>query len=191
MRYKVVLLGESCVGKSCILLRLVDDSFTNQFITTIGIDFRVYQVPSSKPDAEPITLQIWDTAGQERFKTITTAYFRNSHAVVYIFDMNNRQSFDRIQYWLDQVKEHSGKPLICMLLGNKCDDTDTKYPISIEEAAGFAHKHDMRFYPVSAKNACNINEAFSYLAKKLDDIHIEEPETIRLHGKQEKSKCCS
>lgn len=103
---KLLLIGDSSVGKSCLLMRYFDGEFTNNFITTIGIDFKIKElkVVNKKGEERTIKLQIWDTAGQERFKTITTAYYRGAHGIFLVYDVSKRESFENVSSWMKQVR---------------------------------------------------------------------------------------
>ncbi|XP_062386961.1 ras-related protein Rab-26-like [Sardina pilchardus] len=117
LAFKVMLVGDSGVGKTCLLVRFKDGAFlAGSFISTVGIDFRnkVLSIDSVK-----VKLQIWDTAGQERFRSVTHAYYRDAHALLLLYDVTNKASFDNIQAWLTEVHEFAQKDVVLMLLGNK------------------------------------------------------------------------
>ena len=97
--FKLVLIGDSGVGKSCLLLRFADDSFTDSYISTIGVDFRFRTVTIDK---KTVKLQIWDTAGQERFRTITSAYYRGAHGIIMVYDVTSEESFEHVEEWLSK-----------------------------------------------------------------------------------------
>ncbi len=120
--FKLVLIGDSSVGKSCLLLRFADDSFTESYISTIGVDFRFRTV---KIEDKTVKLQIWDTAGQERFRTITSAYYRGADGIIMVYDVTRTESFDHVQDWLNEVNRYANQGLCKkLLIGNKCDRTD-------------------------------------------------------------------
>ncbi|VDI48703.1 arginyl-tRNA synthetase [Mytilus galloprovincialis] len=119
--YKVMLIGDSGVGKTCLLVRFKDGAFlSGSFISTVGIDFRnkVVDVEGTK-----VKLQIWDTAGQERFRSVTHAYYRDAHALLLLYDVTNKASFDNIRAWLGEINEYAQEDVVIMLLGNKADMT--------------------------------------------------------------------
>ncbi|KAK9760953.1 GTP-binding protein, partial [Basidiobolus ranarum] len=120
---KLLLIGDSGVGKSCLLLRFCDDSFTPSFITTIGIDFKIRTIDL---DGKRIKLQIWDTAGQERFRTITTAYYRGAMGIIVVFDVTDERSFNNVRNWIKNVEQHANEGVSKILIGNKCDIEDKK-----------------------------------------------------------------
>ncbi|CAM0905613.1 unnamed protein product [Alopecurus aequalis] len=115
---KLLLIGDSGVGKSCLLLRFSDDTFTTSFITTIGIDFKVRTV---ELDGRRVKLQIWDTAGQERFRTITTAYYRGAMGILLVYDVTDESSFNNIRNWIRNIEQHASDNVNKILVGNKVD----------------------------------------------------------------------
>jgi len=121
--FKLVLIGDSGVGKSCLLLRFADDSFTESYISTIGVDFRFRTVTI---DHKTVKLQIWDTAGQERFRTITSAYYRGAHGIIMVYDVTNYESFEHVEEWLNEVNRHASESTLKLLVGNKADLQDEK-----------------------------------------------------------------
>eukprot|EP01135_Chromosphaera_perkinsii_P006529 Nk52_evm1s539 gene=Nk52_evmTU1s539 len=162
--FKMLLVGDSGVGKTCMLMRYVDGSFTESFIATIGIDFKVKTV---QHDGKNIKLQMWDTAGQERFKSITTAYYRGAMGYIMVYDISQAHTFDNIKQWIQNVKQNSSQHVELVLVGNKCDlEADRKVPT--EKAAKLAKEYEMHFFEVSAKKNVNIDEAFM---KVVEGIH--------------------
>ncbi|KAM6139244.1 ras-related protein Rab-10 isoform 2-T2 [Phoenicopterus ruber ruber] len=121
--FKLLLIGDSGVGKTCVLFRFSDDAFNTTFISTIGIDFKIKTV---ELQGKKIKLQIWDTAGQERFHTITTSYYRGAMGIMLVYDITNAKSFENISKWLRNIDEHANEDVERMLLGNKCDMEDKR-----------------------------------------------------------------
>merc|ERR1711896_11775 len=121
--FKLLLIGDSGVGKSCLLLRFADDTYTETYISTIGVDFKIRTV---EMEGKVIKLQIWDTAGQERFRTITTSYFRGAQGILLVYDVTDRGSFNSIRNWVGQIQQHADVHVNKILIGNKCDMTDDK-----------------------------------------------------------------
>ncbi|XP_005224506.1 ras-related protein Rab-26 isoform X2 [Bos indicus] len=122
--FKVMLVGDSGVGKTCLLVRFKDGAFlAGTFISTVGIDFRNKVVDV---DGMKVKLQIWDTAGQERFRSVTHAYYRDAHALLLLYDVTNKASFDSIQAWLTEIQEHAQDDVVLMLLGNKVDSAQER-----------------------------------------------------------------
>ncbi|XP_040393387.1 ras-related protein Rab-8A isoform X1 [Cygnus olor] len=121
--FKLLLIGDSGVGKTCALFRFSEDAFNATFISTIGIDFKIRTI---ELDGKRIKLQIWDTAGQERFRTITTAYYRGAMGIMLVYDITNEKSFENIRNWVRNIEEHASPDVEKMILGNKCDANDKR-----------------------------------------------------------------
>lgn len=157
------MIGDSGVGKTCLMMRFADDHFTDTHISTIGVDFRMRTV---RVDGHLVKLQIWDTAGQERFRTITSAYYRGADGIVMVYDVTREESFDHIHEWLGEVDRYSRPNISKLLIGNKadlCRDT----VISHDQGAFLATSLSARFIETSAKTATNVNSAFLLIAKQL------------------------
>lgn len=120
-----MLIGDTGVGKSCLLLRFADDSFTENYISTIGVDFRFRTV---KVDKKTVKLQIWDTAGQERFRTITSAYYRGADGIIMVYDVTSEESFNHINDWFIEVNRYAAENTCKLLVGNKIDLADKLVP---------------------------------------------------------------
>ncbi|CAH1255108.1 ras-related protein Rab-10-like [Branchiostoma lanceolatum] len=161
--FKLLLIGDSGVGKTCILFRFSDDAFNTTFISTIGIDFKIKTV---ELHGKKIKLQIWDTAGQERFHTITTSYYRGAMGIMLVYDITNPKSFDNISKWLRNIDEHANEDVERMLIGNKCD-MDDKRIVGTDRGENIAKEHGIRFYETSAKANINIEKAFMTLAEDI------------------------
>ncbi|KAL7754470.1 GTP-binding protein [Sorochytrium milnesiophthora] len=167
---KLLLIGDSGVGKSCLLLRFSDDSFTPSFITTIGIDFKIRTIDL---DGKRIKLQIWDTAGQERFRTITTAYYRGAMGILLVYDVTDERSFNRralanadIRNWIRNIEQHASEGVNKILIGNKCDVAEKKV-ISKEQGQALADEYNIKFLETSAKSNIGVEEAFFSLARDI------------------------
>jgi len=158
-----VLIGDSGVGKSCLLLRFADDAFTESYISTIGVDFRFRTV---KIDKKTVKLQIWDTAGQERFRTITSAYYRGADGIIMVYDVTSSDSFDHVNDWLKEVNRYASEGTCKLLVGNKSDRTADRV-VTTESAKEFADELGIAFLETSAKSAKNVEEAFLTLAGEL------------------------
>lgn len=138
--FKLVIIGDSGVGKSSLLLRFSDDQFNDSYLTTIGVDFRFRTLPI---DGKNVKLQIWDTAGQERFRTITSAYYKGADGIVLVYDTTNQGSFDNInKFWINEVESYAEKDVELLLIGNKSDQTDTK-AVKTEESKEYAELKNM------------------------------------------------
>eukprot|EP01133_Synstelium_polycarpum_P006162 gene6162-7134_t len=194
---KLLLIGDSGVGKSCLLLRFSEDSFTPSFITTIGIDFKIRTIDL---EGKRIKLQIWDTAGQERFRTITTAYYRGAMGILLVYDVTDEKSFGNIRNWIRNIEQHATESVNKMLIGNKCDLPEKKVVDSTRGKA-LADEYGIKFLETSAKNSINVEEAFISLAKdikkRMIDIPNEPPPTTtgttkvgNANDAAPKGKCC-
>jgi len=161
--FKLVLIGDSGVGKSCLLLRFADDAFTESYISTIGVDFRFRTV---KIDQKTVKLQIWDTAGQERFRTITSAYYRGAGGIIMVYDVTSGDSFEHVNDWLKEVNRYASEGTCKLLVGNKSDRTTDKV-VTAEQAKEYADDLGIAFLETSAKSAQNVEEAFLTMAGEL------------------------
>jgi Ras-related protein Rab-8A len=142
MLIKLLLIGDSGVGKSCLLCRYSDDVFNSNFITTIGIDFKIRTI---ELDGAKIKLQIWDTAGQERFRTITQAYYRGAMGILLVYDVTDDKSFNNIRTWMRNIEQHANEQVVKILLGNKCDMPDKKM-VTYEQGADLAKEFSIQFF---------------------------------------------
>uniref|UniRef100_A0A8C8X549 Ras-related protein Rab-13 n=1 Tax=Panthera leo TaxID=9689 RepID=A0A8C8X549_PANLE len=152
--FKLLLIGDSGVGKTCLIIRFAEDNFNNTYISTIGIDFKIRTVDI---EGKKIKLQVWDTAGQERFKTITTAYYRGAMGIILVYDITDEKSFENIQNWMKSIKENASAGVQRLLLGNKCD-MEAKRRVRKERADRLAREHGIRFFETSAKSSTNVDE---------------------------------
>ncbi|XP_046887604.1 ras-related protein Rab-26 [Hypomesus transpacificus] len=169
--FKVMLVGDSGVGKTCLLVRFKDGAFlAGSFISTVGIDFRnkVLNIDTLK-----VKLQIWDTAGQERFRSVTHAYYRDAHALLLLYDVTNKASFDNIQAWLTEIHEYTQQDVVLMLLGNKADSTHDRV-VKREEGEKLAKEFGVPFMETSAKSGLNVELAFTAVAKELKHRSMKE-----------------
>ena len=163
--FKLLVVGDSGVGKSSLLLRYAEDSYTDTFLATIGVDFKLKSLKSQDDLSKSIKLQIWDTAGQERFRTITSSYYRGSHGVLVLYDITDLDSFRNAEQWLREVDRFSGmyskngSALQKMLVGCKLD-LEHKRQVSEEEALEFAHSMDIHYMECSAKDNSNVALVF-------------------------------
>ena len=188
--FKVLIIGNSSVGKSNILLRFSDNIFHDTFLPTIGVDFKIKTLNIND---KTIKLNIWDTAGQERFKNITSTYYKGSQGVMLVYDVTDPESFKSIEMWLGEVSKHAGPNAVKLLIGNKCDmEEDRK--VSKAQGEAYAREKGFKFLETSAKNKINIDESFMTLAK---EIYAAWPETdkktadVKITRQEKKqSGCC-
>ena len=192
--FKFVIIGDSGVGKSCILTRFADDYFTESFISTIGVDFRFKIIKIKNPSTNEtmnIKLQIWDTAGQERFRNITSTYYRSSDGLIMVYDISYRQSFDNISYWIEEAKKYIYEYIPIIIIGNKSDCLDRK--VSFDELKNFAEKHHVLYLETSARDNINIDTIFYELAKQCINENHTTYESNKLDISDEikqKKNCC-
>lgn len=165
--FKTIIIGDSGVGKSSIMLRQCDDSFNFSHISTIGVDFRYNTV---EVDGKKVKLQIWDTAGQERFRTITAAYYRSSEIAVIVFDVTNKASYTNVNRWITECKNHGNQKIKLFLIGNKCDATNRV--ITKEEVTKYAQQLDIVYMETSAKTGFGVADAFHTIAKNAIDNRL-------------------
>ncbi|CAA0824804.1 Ras-related protein RABE1a [Striga hermonthica] len=180
---KLLLIGDSGVGKSCLLLRFSDGSFTTSFITTIGIDFKIRTV---ELDGKRIKLQIWDTAGQERFRTITTAYYRGAMGILLVYDVTDESSFNNIRNWIRNIEQHASDNVNKILVGNKADMDESKRAVPTSKGQALADEYGIKFFETSAKTNLNVEEVFFSIARDIKQRLSEadtraEPTTIRIN----------
>lgn len=161
--FKLLLIGDSGVGKSCLLLRFADDTYTESYISTIGVDFKIRTV---ELDGKTCKLQIWDTAGQERFRTITSSYYRGAHGIIIVYDVTDMESFNNVRQWLYEIDRYANENVNKLLVGNKSDLTEKKV-VDREVASQFAESIGMQFLETSAKNATNVEQAFLTMATEI------------------------
>jgi len=162
LQIKLLMIGDSGVGKTCLLLRYANDSFSPTFITTIGIDFKIKTVVL---DNTVVKLQIWDTAGQERFRTITTSYFRGAQGILLVYDVCDRGSFENISNWIGQIEQHADINVTKVLIGNKCDADPGKIQVTEAEGQALADQYGIKFFLTSAKADLRVTEAFESVAR--------------------------
>ncbi|KAI9845273.1 MAG: GTP-binding protein of the rab [Thelocarpon superellum] len=163
--FKLLLIGDSGVGKSCLLLRFADDTYTESYISTIGVDFKIRTI---ELDGKTVKLQIWDTAGQERFRTITSSYYRGAHGICVVYDVTDMDSFNNVKQWLQEIDRYATEGVNKLLVGNKSDMSDKKV-VEYTVAKEFADSLGIPFLETSAKNASNVEQAFLTMARQIKE----------------------
>jgi len=163
--FKLLLIGDSGVGKSCLLLRFAEDAFTDSYLSTIGVDFKIRTIDL---EGKTVKLQIWDTAGQERFRTIAAAYYRGAHGIVVVYDVTDNDSFENVKGWLTEIERYASETVKRLLLGNKSDLVERKV-VAYSTAKEFADGLAIPFLETSAKTSANVEEAFITMSKQIKE----------------------
>ena len=191
--YKILLLGDSAVGKTCFLKCYIDETFQDVYLSTIGFDFK-YKCLTLK-DGKNIKMQIWDTAGQERFRTIARGYYKGAHGIILIYDVTNAKSFDNIKKWLSQIKEEAPSKVCVILVANKIDIE--KREVTKEEGEALANDYNLDIFESSARDNINVSEVFQELAeniyeknKLLQERGTKLTEVIEEIPQKKKKRCC-
>ena len=161
---KYVIIGDSGVGKSNILLQYINGKFSDDFKATVGVEFGAKNI---EINSRIYRIQIWDTAGQENFRSIARAYYKNSICACIVYDITNRNSFNSVQSWIDDCTKQTPKSILLLLIGNK-NDLNDKREVQYEEGAEFAKKRNMIFLETSAKTGNNIDNIFERSVKQID-----------------------
>ena len=188
---KIILLGQSAVGKTNLIIRFTENKFYAEFISTIGFDYKS-KIISLNNSKKNLKLFLYDTAGQERHEALCKSLYKKVDGIILVYDITSRESFDYIPKWVKEIKQYN-ENFSMMLIGNKIDDEENRI-ISFEEGKKFADDNNMVFFETSAKNGDNVNKAFIYYGNKLIENLIEKKVNISLstksHTKKQKKKCC-
>ncbi|KAG0418284.1 Ras-related protein Rab-35 [Dictyocoela roeselum] len=186
--FKIVLIGDSGVGKTSLLSRYTENTFLSNYISTIGVDFKIKTI---ELDQKTIKLQIWDTAGQERFRTITSGYYRGSHAIFIVFDYENPESLGNISTWVAEIRKHTDSTLL-VVLGNKVDGNIAVSEDRVRDA--LSANNINHFFKVSAKENIGIDVVFNFVCNELIKTNKFDPnkfanQSVNLR-KEKKKMCC-
>lgn len=171
--FKYIIIGDSAVGKSNLLLQYAHNKFNDDYQATIGVEFGAKNITVNN---KIYRIQIWDTAGQENFRSITRAYYKNSVCAMVVYDITNKDTFNNVQTWIEDCKNQSPKTIFMVLVGNK-NDLEDKRQVKYEDGMELANKNGMMFYETSAKSGFNVEEIFNSSAKaiaqKIDDGYYD------------------
>ena len=192
-KIKIMILGETLVGKTAIITRYTKKIFAENYLTTVGIDFQNKQL---NINGKKINVEIWDTAGQERFRNIAKTYFQSSDGFLLVYDITSKDSFNKLNDWYDQIKLNAPENSKCIIAGNK-SDLEEKRQVKKEEGEKFASDNNLKFYETSAKDDKNINIVFELLSNEI----VNDEKTIKRNkrssqvlkkknAKVEKKNCC-
>ena len=193
LRFKIMVIGESKVGKTSVIKKYTQNKFGGVYLTTVGVDF---QDKIINIDDKKIRLQIWDTAGQERFRNITKNYFNSSNGFLLIYDITDKDSLVHLNFWSAQIQLNAPEKSKCVLVGNKCDLEGSR-AVSTEEGKMYAEKNKIKFFETSAQDGTNINEVFEYIANEIykeQKMEMRSVTSSQVLSKEQtfkkKKKCC-
>ncbi|OUT23907.1 hypothetical protein CAS74_000281 [Pichia kudriavzevii] len=155
--FKLLLIGDSGVGKSCLLLRFAENTYTQDYVSTIGVDFKIRTI---ELDGKTIKLQIWDTAGQERFRTITSSYYRGAHGIIIVYDVTDQESFNNVNQWLQEIDRYATSSVV-------------DYAVAKE----FADARGIQLLETSAAESTNVEQAFILMSKQIKDQMTSDAQT--------------
>ena len=197
-RIKFLVLGESTIGKSCLIERYINNSFKENYIATIGMDIRQKRLDINNID---VFLTINDTAGQERFRSLTKMVYKNTDGILVGFDLTKPKTLEQVEFWINQIESNKTKDssISLVLFGNKCDMKE-EIQVKEEDIEKIKEKYNLRYYETSAKDGTNVQNIFEYLAKivlksrgflenvNIDEISVEEKEDLKLETKKTKKR---
>ena len=161
--YKILLLGDTSVGKTCFLMRYTDNTFQEIHMSTIGLDYKLKNVQLE--DGKIVKIQIWDTAGQDRFRSITKNYYKGAHGIILIYDVTDKKTYENVKAWIEQIREEVSDNVTIILVGNKIDDLEGR-KVKKEEGEKAAKEFGLSFFECSAKTGENIDLIFNELVKR-------------------------
>ncbi|KAI8140849.1 ras family-domain-containing protein [Fennellomyces sp. T-0311] len=164
--FKIVIIGDSGTGKSCLLSRFTNDEFNLESKSTIGVEFATKNVTIGD---HRIKAQIWDTSGQERYRAITGAYYRGAAGALLVYDITRQSSFENVDHWLKELREHADNNITLMLVGNKSDLGENAREVSTDAAKEYASDNEMLFFETSALDASNVEVSFRTVFERVYD----------------------
>ena len=176
-KVQLIIVGESCVGKTSILYKYTKDFFTNQHLATIGLE---YFTTEEKINDKVIRVKIWDTAGQEQYKSLTKNFYKNSNGVFIVYDVTNKSSFEKVQEWIQSVIDNGDENIKMVLIGNKID---LNREVKTEEGQAIANKYKMPFFETSAKENINIRDSVMKLVNMVIETQKPREEGLKLEDR--------
>ena len=188
--YKVLLLGDSTVGKTCFLLRYTDNTFLDLHMSTIGLDYRLKTMILE--NQRIVKVQLWDTAGQDKYRAITRNYYRGANGIILLFDVTNEKTYDNIKKWIISIKEEISDHICIVLIANKIDNVQER-KINKENGEKLAETYGIKLFECSAKTGEGVNESVFYLVEKIvenDPDFKNRGNNLRLITNKKKKKCC-
>ena len=190
-KYKILILGDSKVGKSCFLTRYADKTYQEDYLSTIGMDYKIKNYELENGDI--IKLYIWDTAGQDRFRSITSNYYKGADGIILIYDITKQETFNNVRNWITSIKEEAPAKVVLILVGNKVDDEKNR-AVPKSEGEKIADEYNLPFLECSAKSDINVTETFDVLIKKIVEINPKNKQGQKLQQNRivfvEKKKFC-
>ena len=192
-KIKLMVIGETRVGKTASIKKYTKNVFGGAYLTTVGIDFQEKVI---NVEEKSVKLQIWDTAGQERFRNIAKSYFHTSDGFLLVYDISCKDSFEKLNFWYEQIKLNAPENTKCVVAGNKCD-LEEKRQVNKNEGENFAKTYNIDFYETSAKDGINVDVVFQTLAseimkdiKKNGSKNKRSSQVLKKNTKSKKKSCC-
>lgn len=188
-QYKIMIVGDTSVGKSSILRRFINNTFSHEIETTIGA---AYMAKKMYHNDKEITLSIWDTAGQEKYRSLMPLYYRNAYACILVFDVTDKYTLDNIDEWIDNVYKYTETNSVICLVGNKIDRNDRK--VSSDDAKKVADKYNIQYFETSAKTGYKVSDIFVYVTSKITEniecgLLCKPDNSVKINNKQS-NICC-
>ena len=188
--YKILVIGDTSVGKTCFIMRYADNIFQESYISTIGMDYKLKNI--TLENGKLVKLQIWDTAGQEKFHSITKSFYKGANGIILIYSVLDKNSLQNVKNWMDSIKAQVPENVAIILVGNKKDDEERRV-VSYEQGEDMAESYKLPFFECSAKTGENLDKAFDSLVKKiLENGHLAGGKGKKIKQKKAggNSKCC-
>ena len=192
-KLKLMVIGETRVGKTSLIKKYTRDVFGGTYLTTVGIDF---QEKTLDIDGKKVRMQLWDTAGEERFRNIAKNYFVQANGFLIVYDISSKDSFEKVNFWYEQIKLNAPKNIKYILVGNKCDLEDIR-EVQKEDGINLSKEYKCNFFETSAKEGINVNEIFQTLVdniikdiKNNGILNRKSYKVLKKNKKQKKKSCC-